>query len=58
MRRYNVKISLNGHVVHVSNVTAVASDEAKDEAWREFDPAGKIDLFDTSYDTLVEEADA
>lgn len=58
MRRYKVEITRNGEIVHSCEVSAVASEEAKDEAWRTYDPDRKIGLFDTTYNTMVEELDA
>ena len=55
MRSFKVEIIHNGSVVHTSEVTALASSEARDEAWRLFDPERKISIFDGTYATTTAE---
>jgi hypothetical protein len=55
MGRYRVDITHKGKVVQTCEVPSAAMREAVDQAWRAFDPDRKIDIFDTRYDTHVEE---
>ena len=53
MRRYKVEITRKGEVAHSCEVDAVSSEEAKDEAWKAFDPEQKVGILDTDYDSRV-----
>ena len=58
MRTYEVEIYDIGKLVHFTMVDAIASEEAKDMVWGEFDPMQTIDIFDTAYTTNCKQVNA